>query len=149
MTTFDDAAIAQAAAELLADRVSTGCSDRGACARAVLAAAHQAVDPQVEVTVLYAVRCTGCGSDWAAGVDGLGARTEAELLTAAVEFFQFRRHTDGMLYCDSCLARRTCWSSGHDWGTWYRTTLRAQAARGCARCGQVQTRPVVDVNLPA
>jgi hypothetical protein len=147
MTTFDEAAIARAA-QVLAGRVSTGRADWAACAVAVLDAAHQAVDPQVELTVLYTLTCAGCGSDWAAGVDGLGARTEAELLTAASEFFQFRRHTDGMLYCETCLARLTCLSSGHAWGTWYRTSWRAEALRGCARCGQVQTRPVVDVNLP-
>lgn len=106
MTTFDEAAIARAA-QVLAGRVSTGRADSAACAVAVLDAAHQAVDPQVELTVLYTLRCATCGSDWAAGVDGLGARTEAELLTAASEFFQFRRHTDGMLYCETCLARLT------------------------------------------
>ena len=79
MTAFDEAAIARAA-QVLAGRVSTGRADWAAYAVAVLDAAHQAVDPQVELTVLYTLTCAGCGSDWAAGVDGLGARTEAELL---------------------------------------------------------------------
>ena len=54
-----------------------------------------------------------------------------------------------VLYRETCLARLTCLPSrGMTRVTWYRTNPCAEALRGCARRGQVRTRPVLDVNLP-
>ena len=86
--TFDEAAIARAA-QVLAGRVSTGRADSAACALAVLDAAHQAVDPQVELTVLYTLTCAGCGSDWAAFA---AERSSIALVVDAAEDHWQRMH---------------------------------------------------------